>query len=181
MNTHVTQPRTGSANPLSSRHVVVHTDGACIPNPGPGGWAAVIRMWIEGEMVKQMTITGKESATTNQRMEMMAAIKALEAITPRICAVTIISDSQYLVKGMTEWMEGWKRKGWKNSKKKPVENRDLWERLDELRQRHGDVRWEWVKGHNGDPMNEEVDMLANGAAIEAEIDLAAQYGRGNEH
>lgn len=181
MSIRVSQPRTGSAMPLSARHVVVHTDGGCIGNPGPGGHAAVLRMWRNGEMMKRTAITGREGHTTNNRMEMMAVIAALEAIKPGVCPITIVSDSQLVVKGMTEWLEGWKRKGWRSSQRKPVENRDLWERLDDLNQRHGDVRWEWVRGHNGDPMNEEVDMLANTEAMEAEIDLAAQYGRKDEN
>lgn len=170
---HVSQPRTGTSYPLPARHVVVHTDGACIGNPGPGGWAAVLRMWDTGEMVKQRRITGKEKPTTNNRMELMAAIMALEAITPGVCPITIISDSKYVVDGAAEYLAGWKARGWKNSTKKPVKNPDLWQRLDRLLERHGDVRWEWVKGHNGDPMNEEVDMLANGAAMSAATDLAA--------
>jgi ribonuclease HI len=174
MNAHVSQPISGAPTVQQSGHVVVHTYGACINNPGPGGWAAVLRMHHNGAVVKRTAVTGKATDTTNNRMELMAAIMALEAITPGVCPITIVSDSQYVVKGMTEWLENWKRNRWRNSKKKPVENRDLWERLDELYQLHGDIRWEWVRGHNGDPLNEEVDALATAEAVSAATDLKGE-------
>jgi ribonuclease HI len=132
--------------------VEIWTDGSCLGNPGPGGYAAVLQY---GPHEKELT--GAEADTTNNRMELMAAIVALEALT-RPTRVVLHSDSSYVVKGMSEWIAGWKRKGWKK-----VKNRDLWERLDRAAQPH-DVEWTWVRGHAGDPMNERVDGLAVAAA-----------------
>ncbi len=134
-------------------HVVIYTDGACRGNPGPGGWGAILTM---GE--REREISGGELATTNNRMELMAAIQALEALT-RPCRVELHTDSQYVRTGVTEWLAGWKARGWKTAAKAPVKNEDLWRRLDEARARHT-VDWRWVKGHNGHPMNERADALA---------------------
>lgn len=141
--------------------VIMHTDGGCRGNPGIGGWGVFLS--YQGH---EKTLKGSEQDTTNNRMEMLAAIKGLEAL-KRPCQVTLISDSNYLRQGMTQWLEGWKKKGWKTANKKPVKNQDLWQRLDELNQKH-DVQWQWVKGHNGDPGNERADALANEAMDELE-------------
>ncbi|MDX5331995.1 MAG: ribonuclease HI [Caulobacteraceae bacterium] len=133
--------------------VVIYTDGACSGNPGPGGWGAIL-MW--GDREKELC--GGEPATTNNRMEMMAAIQALEALN-RPCRVELHTDSQYLMKGVTEWLAGWKARGWKTASKEPVKNVDLWRRLDEARLRH-QVDWRWVKGHAGHELNERADALA---------------------
>jgi len=134
--------------------IEIYTDGACRGNPGPGGWGAWL---ISGKHKKELF--GGELDTTNNRMELMAAIKALEALKSS-SIVTLITDSQYVRKGITEWLAAWKLKGWKNSQKKPVKNVDLWKLLDEQNQRHK-VDWQWVKGHSGDPGNEKADELAN--------------------
>lgn len=133
--------------------VVIYTDGACSGNPGPGGWGAIL-MW--GDREKELC--GGEPATTNNRMEMMAAIQALEALN-RPCRVELHTDSQYLMKGITEWLAGWKARGWKTASREPVKNVDLWRRLDEARLRH-QVDWRWVKGHAGHELNERADALA---------------------
>jgi ribonuclease HI len=138
--------------------VEIHTDGACSGNPGPGGWGAVLR-WRGHEK----ELSGGEAATTNNRMELMAAIAALEALR-RPSRVVIWTDSGYLKGGITGWITGWKRNGWRTAGKQPVKNRDLWERLDALCTRH-DVEWRWLKGHAGHPLNERADALAR-AAIE---------------
>src|SRR5262249_14950452 len=132
------------------------TDGACSGNPGPGGWAALLQ-WGEHER----ELSGGEAQTTNNRMEMLAAIMALEAL-KRPCRVVLYTDSQYLRDGIPKWMAGWKRNGWKTADKKPVKNVDLWQRLDAARARH-QVDWHWVKGHAGHPENERVDRLARNA------------------
>ncbi len=133
--------------------VVIYTDGACSGNPGPGGWGAVL---MSGG--HERDIFGGEGQTTNNRMEMMAAIQALETL-KKPCKVELHTDSQYLRQGITEWVAGWKARGWKTADKKPVKNEDLWRRLDEARARH-DVSWRWVKGHSGHPLNERADALA---------------------
>lgn len=138
--------------------VEIYCDGACSGNPGPGGWGTILRF---GGTEKELS--GGEPDTTNNRMELTAAIEGLSAL-KRPCRVILTTDSQYLVKGMTEWMSGWLRKGWVNSKREPVMNRDLWERLNELVKLH-DVEWRWVKGHDGHAENERCDELAR-AAIE---------------
>ncbi|WP_299178476.1 ribonuclease HI [uncultured Neptuniibacter sp.] len=134
--------------------VEIYTDGACKGNPGPGGWGVLMRY---GEAEKQLY--GGENNTTNNRMELMAAIQALEALN-RPSEVILTTDSQYVRQGITEWLEGWKRKGWKNSQKKPVKNADLWKRLDTATLPHT-IDWRWVKGHSGHPENELADELAN--------------------
>jgi len=134
--------------------VEIYTDGACRGNPGPGGWGALLR--YDGT---EKTLYGGETNTTNNRMELMAAIQALSAL-KRPCRVELTTDSQYVRKGITEWMADWKRRGWKTAAKKPVKNRDLWEQLDALVEQH-DIRWHWVRGHSGHAENEQVDALAN--------------------
>ena len=135
------------------KRVTLFTDGACSGNPGPGGWGVLM---IYGDARK--TLNGGEAQTTNNRMELTAAIQALESLT-RPCAVDLYTDSQYVRQGITQWMHGWKRNGWKTSDKKPVKNADLWQRLDDVVKRHT-VEFHWVKGHAGHPENEEVDQLA---------------------
>ena len=133
--------------------MIAYTDGACSGNPGPGGWGA----WLKyGRHVKELF--GGEARSTNQRMELQAAIEALKAL-KRPCAVTIYSDSRYLIQGMTEWIHDWKRAGWKRGRKRPISNLDQWRELDRLASRHR-VRWRWVKGHAGDVGNERADALA---------------------
>jgi len=134
--------------------VEIFTDGACRGNPGPGGWGVVLR--YKG---KEKTLHGGETLTTNNRMELMAAIAALEAL-KRPSKVVLTTDSQYVKKGITEWMKDWKRRGWKTAGRKPVKNVDLWQRLDEVVARH-EVKWHWVRGHTGHPENERADALAN--------------------
>ncbi|MDH5409243.1 MAG: ribonuclease HI [Gammaproteobacteria bacterium] len=135
--------------------VEAFTDGACRGNPGPGGWGVVLR--YNGN---EKHLYGGEQETTNNRMELMAAIQALEALT-RACRVDLTTDSQYVQKGISEWMANWKLRGWKTSAKKPVKNVDLWQRLDLAVGRHQQVEWHWVKGHSGHPENELADQLAN--------------------
>lgn len=139
--------------------VVIYTDGACSGNPGPGGWGAVM---IFGEHVRE--IHGGEPATTNNRMELMAAIQALETLN-RPCKVELHTDSTYVMKGISEWIHGWKLRGWKTADKKPVKNDDLWRRLDTARLRH-EVTWKWVKGHAGHELNERADALARKGILE---------------
>ncbi len=139
--------------------VLIYTDGACSGNPGPGGWGAVL---MSGGHERELS--GGEPLTTNNRMEIMAAIAALEAL-KRPCSVDLHTDSQYLRQGITEWIAGWKARGWRTADKKAVKNEDLWKRLDLARARH-EVRWHWVKGHAGHPLNERADGLAR-AAIKA--------------
>jgi len=136
------------------KHVTIYTDGACRGNPGPGGWGAILRF---GTVERELC--GGESETTNNRMEMTAAIRALEALREP-CAVELHTDSTYLRDGITQWLEGWKRRGWRTAAKKPVRNQDLWLLLDDLSGRH-DVTWHWVKGHSGHDDNERADELAN--------------------
>jgi ribonuclease HI len=140
--------------------VVIYTDGACRGNPGPGGWGAIL---ISGQHEREFC--GGDLATTNNRMELMAAIQALEAL-KKPCKVELHTDSQYVMKGITEWVRGWKARGWKTAAKDPVKNEDLWRRLDEARQRH-DVDWRWVKGHAGHELNERADELARRGMKEA--------------
>ena len=138
------------------------TDGACSGNPGPGGWGVLMRAHEGGAVVKERALSGGEALTTNNRMELMAAIKALEALsTP--CAAVLHTDSQYVQKGFTEWLAGWQRRGWKTAAGESVKNKDLWQRLSAAAAPHT-VQWLWVRGHNGHPENERVDELARAAA-----------------
>jgi ribonuclease HI len=137
--------------------VSIYTDGSCLGNPGPGGWGAIL---VYGDVEKELS--GGEDNTTNNRMELMAAIMALEALN-RPVEVTLTSDSVYLKNGITKWIHGWKKNGWKTAAKKPVANQDLWQRLDAAIAPHR-ITWEWVKGHAGHPMNERCDDLARQAA-----------------
>jgi len=134
-------------------YVEIFTDGACSGNPGPGGWGTILR--AKGS---EKELSGGEKKTTNNQMEMMAVIIGLESLT-RPCEVKITTDSQYVLKGMTEWISGWKAKNWKTASKKPVKNVELWQRLDKAAQPHK-VSWEWVRGHQGHPENERADKLA---------------------
>nr|WP_312894631.1 ribonuclease HI [Nonomuraea soli] len=142
-------PRLGEVTDV----VVIYTDGACRGNPGPGGWGCLLQYGGH-----QRELKGGEPATTNNRMELMAAIQALEALT-RPCEVRLYTDSTYVRSGITSWIAGWKRNGWKTAGREPVKNADLWQRLEEAAGRHR-VEWLWVKGHNGDPGNERADELA---------------------
>jgi ribonuclease HI len=133
--------------------VIIYTDGACSGNPGPGGWGAILTFGVS-----EKELFGGEKATTNNRMELMGAIAALESLT-RPCPVVLYTDSQYVHKGIKEWIHGWKKRGWKKADGKPVINADLWQRL-ELAAKPHKVDWRWVRGHSGDPMNERADGLA---------------------
>lgn len=153
-----------SATSPKPNRVLIYTDGGCIGNPGPGGWAAVLRY---GEHEKELS--GRYRETTNNRMELRAAIEALDALT-RPCAIDLYTDSSYVRNGITKWIYGWQRNGWRTANKKPVKNRDLWQHLLRAIDRHqanGGVEWHWTKGHAGDPLNERVDELANTAARSA--------------
>ena len=134
------------------------TDGACSGNPGPGGWGVLMRAMQGDAVLKERELMGGEPDTTNNRMELMAAISALEALT-RPSDITVITDSAYVKNGVTGWIHGWKKNGWRTAARKPVKNEDLWRRLDEAQSRHR-VRWEWIKGHAGHPENERADELA---------------------
>ncbi len=135
------------------KHIEIFTDGACSGNPGPGGWGAILR-WNG----KEKELSGGESETTNNRMELMAAISALETL-KEPCSADLYTDSSYVRDGIGKWMIGWKKNGWKTADKKPVKNLELWQRLDEARKRHK-VEWHWIKGHAGHPENERADELA---------------------
>ncbi len=137
-----------------AERVKIYTDGACKGNPGPGGWAALL---VYNGVEKELS--GFEAHTTNNRMELMAAIMALESLNRKVAA-DLYTDSQYVRQGITEWIMAWKKNGWRNAQKKPVQNSDLWQRLDKARQDH-DIAWHWVRGHAGHPENERVDRLAN--------------------
>jgi ribonuclease HI len=147
--------------------VTIHTDGACSGNPGPGGWGAVLAF---GDHEKELH--GGEAHTTNNRMELMAAISALEAL-KRPCTVDLYTDSEYLKGGITGWINGWKRNGWRTADRKPVKNMDLWQRLDAALERHK-VNWHWVRGHSGHAMNERADRLAREAIAEIRASAAPQ-------
>ena len=134
--------------------VEIYTDGACRGNPGPGGWGAILR---SGR--RERELQGGDPATTNNRMELTAAIRALEALKRR-CKIALYTDSQYVRQGITEWLATWKQRGWRTADRKPVKNQDLWQRLEELAAKH-DIEWHWVRGHTGHPENERADLLAN--------------------
>ena len=135
-----------------------YTDGACSGNPGPGGWGALLQAKNGEDVVKERELCGGEADTTNNRMELLAAINALEAL-DRPSTLTVVTDSAYVKGGITEWLRSWKRNNWRTATKKPVKNEDLWRRLDEAAARH-QVTWTWVKGHAGHPENERADALA---------------------
>lgn len=135
-----------------------YTDGACSGNPGPGGWGVLLQAKDGDRIVKERELSGGDAQTTNNRMELMAAISALETL-GRPAAVTVVTDSSYVKDGLTKWIHGWKRNGWKTAAKKPVKNEELWKRLDAAQARH-QVSWQWVKGHAGHPENERADELA---------------------
>ena len=135
-----------------------YTDGACSGNPGPGGWGAILIARDGDKVLKERELNGGEAHTTNNKMELMAAIASLEAL-DRPTSLTIVTDSSYVKDGITTWIHGWKKRGWKTAVKKPVKNEELWKRLEAATQRH-DVTWEWVKGHAGHPENERADELA---------------------
>jgi ribonuclease HI len=135
----------------------IYTDGACLGNPGPGGWGAIL-VW-QGQ---EKELAGGAADTTNNRMELMATIRALEAVSRQV-PIILVSDSVYVRDGITKWIHGWRKNGWKNANKKPVANQDLWQELDTLSQPF-DITWEWVKGHSGHPMNERCDQLARAEA-----------------
>ncbi|USO01339.1 MAG: ribonuclease HI [Alphaproteobacteria bacterium] len=145
---------------MSLPNVVIYTDGACSGNPGPGGWGAVL---THGDTSNELS--GFEPETTNNRMELMAAIEALRAL-KKTCAVTIVTDSRYVQDGITQWVHGWQSKGWKTAANKPVKNIDLWQALLEAVTKHT-VTWEWIKGHSGHELNERADALARNAIIQA--------------
>lgn len=147
------------------KNVIIYTDGACRGNPGPGGWGAIL---LYGD--KEKKLFGGEPETTNNRMELMAAIVALETLNAP-CQVVLTTDSKYVMDGITQWMANWKKRGWKTASKQPVKNVDLWQRLDAAVQRH-EIDWQWVKGHSGHPGNERADALANRG-----IDEMKQQGR----
>jgi len=134
--------------------VEIYTDGACRGNPGPGGWGAILRSGG-----RERELHGGDPATTNNRMELTAAIRALEALKRR-CKITLYTDSQYVRQGITAWLATWKQRGWRTADRKPVKNQDLWQRLEELAAKH-DIEWHWVRGHTGHPENERADLLAN--------------------
>ncbi|MCJ2075365.1 ribonuclease HI [Methylobacterium sp. E-016] len=142
-----------AATDAAPTRVKIYTDGACSGNPGPGGWGAIL---IYGDTRRE--ISGGEAHTTNNRMELLAAIEALETL-KRPCRVDVFTDLQYLRQGVTSWIHGWKARGWRTADKKPVKNEDLWRRIDAARTRHT-VEWHWVKGHASDPLNNRVDALA---------------------
>lgn len=138
-----------------SERIVIYTDGACRGNPGPGGWGAVLR--FRG---KEKRLHGGDPQTTNNRMELLAVIRALEALKSGGQQIDLYSDSRYVLQGIEDWLPGWKARGWKTAARKPVKNVELWQALDELAGQH-DIRWHWVRGHSGDPGNELADELAN--------------------
>jgi ribonuclease HI len=142
--------------------VQIFTDGACKGNPGPGGWGALLRTGV-----RERELFGSEGHTTNNRMELLAVIRALEALR-RPCRVEVYTDSEYVRKGITTWLASWQRRGWKTASGKPVKNRDLWEALAEAASRH-DIHWHWVRGHDGHPENERADALANRGAAAARV------------
>lgn len=143
---------------MTKKHIKIYTDGACSGNPGPGGWGAIL---VYGDSEKELS--GGEKNTTNNRMELMAAIAALEQLkTP--CQVDLYSDSTYVLKGISEWLPAWKKRGWKTADKKPVKNVEYWQRLEKATETHS-IKWHWVKGHNGHNMNERADELARAAVL----------------
>ena len=149
-------PAGSSSTPVPE--LFAYTDGACSGNPGPGGWGALMQAKDGETVLKERELKGGEAETTNNRMELLAAINALEAL-ERPASITVVTDSNYVKNGITGWIHGWKKNGWKSAAKKPVKNVELWQRLDAAAARH-DVTWKWVKGHAGHPENERADQLA---------------------
>jgi ribonuclease HI len=143
---------------MPAPEIFAYTDGACSGNPGPGGWGVLLQAVQDGSVVKERELCGGEAETTNNRMELLAAISALESLS-RASRITVVTDSNYVKNGITSWIFGWKKNGWRNAAKKPVANAELWKRLDDARSRH-DVTWKWVKGHAGHVENERADALA---------------------
>ena len=163
MNNSLNDSVNNSPNPATGKavEVIAYTDGSCLRNPGVGGWGVYLPQGIDGTSAS-CELSGGVLETTNNRMELEAAIQALEATSHKL-PLKIFTDSEYLSKGITEWLAGWKRRGWKTAARKPVENQDLWKRLDTLR--HGrNITWQWVRAHNQNPGNERADALANQAA-----------------
>jgi ribonuclease HI len=154
----------------ASQTVEVFTDGACLGNPGPGGWAALLRLGT-----REKELSGGEAETTNNRMELMAAIAGIEAL-KRACTVVVTTDSEYVRRGVEEWVKRWQANGWRTSDKKPVKNRDLWERLSAALESH-EVSWRWVRGHSGHIENERVDQLARDAAQKIKDEIAPVANR----
>ena len=146
---------------MPKHKLVAYTDGACSGNPGPGGWGVLLQAFSDGNVVKERELSNGERLTTNNKMELRAAIAALE-ILDRTSEITIITDSKYVMNGIQTWLAGWKKNNWKTASKKPVKNEELWKRLDLLCEQH-EVNWKWVKGHAGDRGNERVDKLARSA------------------
>ena len=151
-----------------------YTDGACSGNPGPGGWGVVLQAVEGGAVLRERELSGAEPVTTNNRMELMAAIAALEAL-DRPSTITVMTDSVYLRDGISKWIHGWKRNGWMTAGRKPVKNADLWQRLDAAQSRHR-VRWEWIRGHAGHEQNERADSLARAAIRQMREEAAAAAG-----
>ena len=147
--------------------VEIFTDGACKGNPGPGGWGAILRAMKKDGEATEKEMSGSEGATTNNRMELTAAIRALQAL-KRPCKVALYTDSKYVIDGITKWVFGWQKKGWKTAAKKPVLNEDLWRELLDATRPHR-IDWHWVKGHDGHPENERADQLASDAALAARV------------
>ncbi|NCM97353.1 MAG: ribonuclease HI [Rhodobacteraceae bacterium CG2_30_10_405] len=153
--------------------LVAYTDGACSGNPGPGGWGVLMLARDGGGVVvKELELSGGEALTTNNRMELLAAISTLEALTRR-AGIVIVTDSAYVKNGVTTWIHGWKRNGWKTADRKPVKNVDLWQRLDALQAQHA-VEWRWIKGHAGHPENERADALARAGMAPYKPGVAAR-------
>ncbi len=152
---------------MTNNEITIHTDGSCLGNPGRGGWAAVVRRYADGKEIKKRPVHGGVRLTTNNKMEMTAAIQGLRQIKrDEKAQITVYSDSRLLIQGMAEWMPKWQANGWRKAGGKPIANRDLWEDL--LAASDGlDVRWQWVRGHAGNPRNEEVDAMAAAAACKA--------------
>jgi ribonuclease HI len=158
---------------MTLKHITAYSDGACKGNPGRGGWGALLQ-YQAADVLQEKALCGGEANTTNNRMELMGAIQALEAL-KEPCVVDLFTDSKYVQQGISEWLAGWKRNGWKTASKQPVKNQDLWQRLDQAVQPH-QVRWHWVKGHAGHAGNERVDKLANQGIDQLPLATALKAG-----
>lgn len=151
-----------------AERIIIHTDGACLGNPGPGGWAAVLRRYSGEMLVKEAAIAGGRPDATNQVMELTAALEAMKCLkTDETASITIVSDSTYLVQGASKWLANWKANGWRKANRKPVENQFIWVAIDEEMERLPAITWEWTHGHSGEPLNEEADRLASAQARKA--------------